>query len=332
MMYAAFLEDPLTWALLGAGSGDGGLDDLARARPPTPPRHEPRVAAPRSCRSSRRSRCVDAAWRRCWSPTYPNYDTYFHLVWGRELLARPARHDAGFEAYAAPTEHPLWIAVVRGRRPRRGPTPTGCSCCSACSRSWRWCGARSGSALACFGPWPALAGAFFVGSSFVVPALRGARLRRRAVPRARRVGGGARGRSGRGAGPVVMALLAVAGLLRPEAWVLAGLLLAVVRGPRRAGPARARRSPRRCSGALVDLAGHRRPAALAARHQRARRRARPRARARRGAGLVRVVPGADALRPPVRARGARRASSLAWCGAGGRPRRCTSRSRCSPPA
>ncbi|MDX6724822.1 MAG: hypothetical protein QOD73_3226, partial [Solirubrobacteraceae bacterium] len=33
-------------------------------------------------------------------PTYPNYDTYFHLVWGRELLdgQRPS-----FTAYAAPT-------------------------------------------------------------------------------------------------------------------------------------------------------------------------------------------------------------------------------------
>src|SRR4051794_14202989 len=41
-------------------------------------------------------------------PTYPNYDAYYHLVWGREILdgAKP-----GFEAYAAPTEHPLFVLV-----------------------------------------------------------------------------------------------------------------------------------------------------------------------------------------------------------------------------
>lgn len=41
-------------------------------------------------------------------PTYPNYDAYYHLVWGRELLhgVKPS-----FEAYAAPTEHPLFVLV-----------------------------------------------------------------------------------------------------------------------------------------------------------------------------------------------------------------------------
>src|SRR3954452_22985220 len=40
-------------------------------------------------------------------PTYPNYDSYYALLWGRELLhgAKPS-----FEAYRAPTEHPLTIA------------------------------------------------------------------------------------------------------------------------------------------------------------------------------------------------------------------------------
>jgi hypothetical protein len=41
-------------------------------------------------------------------PTYPNYDTYFHLVWGRELM-HGIKPD--FEAYAAPTEHPLFLAL-----------------------------------------------------------------------------------------------------------------------------------------------------------------------------------------------------------------------------
>ena len=41
-------------------------------------------------------------------PTYPNYDAYYHLVWGRELLHG---HKPTFEAYQAPTEHPLYVAL-----------------------------------------------------------------------------------------------------------------------------------------------------------------------------------------------------------------------------
>jgi len=41
-------------------------------------------------------------------PTYPNYDSYYSLLWGREVL------DGGlpvFEGFRVPTEHPLAIAV-----------------------------------------------------------------------------------------------------------------------------------------------------------------------------------------------------------------------------
>jgi hypothetical protein len=41
-------------------------------------------------------------------PTYPNYDTYYHLAWGRELVGG---HKPTFEAYQAPTEHPLFLAA-----------------------------------------------------------------------------------------------------------------------------------------------------------------------------------------------------------------------------
>ncbi len=87
--------------------------------------------------------------------------------------------------------------------------------------------------LACFGPWPALAGAVFVGSSFsfLLFAARGyldvpflALVVWAAALEARRPRRGL----------AVMALLAVAGLLRPEAWVLAGLYwLWCWSGPRR---------------------------------------------------------------------------------------------------
>jgi hypothetical protein len=42
-------------------------------------------------------------------PTYPNYDSYYSLIWGRELLHGIT---PSFEAYRAPTEHPL--AIVFG--------------------------------------------------------------------------------------------------------------------------------------------------------------------------------------------------------------------------
>ncbi|MTD45408.1 hypothetical protein GKE82_14210 [Conexibacter sp. W3-3-2] len=41
-------------------------------------------------------------------PTYPNYDSYYALVWGRELADGVL---PSFEAYAAPTQHPLWNLV-----------------------------------------------------------------------------------------------------------------------------------------------------------------------------------------------------------------------------
>jgi hypothetical protein len=40
-------------------------------------------------------------------PTYPNYDSIYSLIWGRELLHL---EPLTFEAYRAPTEHPLAIA------------------------------------------------------------------------------------------------------------------------------------------------------------------------------------------------------------------------------
>src|SRR3954453_20070637 len=40
-------------------------------------------------------------------PTYPNYDSYYSLLWGRDLLHL---HLPVFDVYRAPTEHPLSIA------------------------------------------------------------------------------------------------------------------------------------------------------------------------------------------------------------------------------
>ena len=150
-------------------------------------------------------------------PTYPNYDTYFHLVWGRELL-HGMKPD--FEAYAAPTEHPLFIALCAlvGLVGTDGERVIVIVCVLSMV-ALVWGTFRVGDA--CFGLWPGLLGAAFVGSSFAFllyaarayvdmpflalvlwAAAMEARSPRRGVP--------------------VMVVLAVAGLLRPEAWVLAG--------------------------------------------------------------------------------------------------------------
>ena len=157
-----------------------------------------------------------AAWALV--PTYPDYDAYHHLVWGRDLLdgARP-----GFEEFAAPTQHPLYLALgallsLAGESADRLLVLV-----TILSLVALTAGAYAlGKAL--FGSAAAAAGAVFVGSSFAfalyavrafvdVPFL--ALVAWAAALEARR--------PRRGLAP--MALLAAAGLLRPEAWVLAGL-------------------------------------------------------------------------------------------------------------
>jgi hypothetical protein len=151
-------------------------------------------------------------------PTYPDYDAYEHLVWGRDLL-----HGAtpGFETFAAPTEHPLYLGLaallsLAGQdADRLLVLVTVLSLVALTAGTY-----ALGRGL--FGAWPGAAAAVFVGTSFAfllyavrafvdVPFLAlvvwAAALE---VARPRR-------------GPAPMALLALAGLLRPEAWVLAGL-------------------------------------------------------------------------------------------------------------
>ena len=150
-------------------------------------------------------------------PTYPDYDAYHHLVWGRDLLegVKP-----GFEDYAAPTQHPLYLALGALLSLAGDFADRLLVLVTILSLVALTAGAYAlGSAL--FGTAPAVGGALFVGSSFAfalyavrafvdVPVLAlvvwAAALEER--------------RPRRGAAP--MALLAAAGLLRPEAWVLAG--------------------------------------------------------------------------------------------------------------
>ncbi len=157
-----------------------------------------------------------AAWALV--PTYPDYDAYHHLNWGRGLLDGV---NPGFEEFAAPTQHPLYLAIaavlsLAGQHADRLLVLFTVLSLVALSAGTYALG------RALFGRPAAALAALFVGSSFAfalyavrafvdVPflalviwaaALEAARPRRGVLP---------------------MALLAVAGLLRPEAWVLAGL-------------------------------------------------------------------------------------------------------------
>ena len=151
--------------------------------------------------------------------SYPNYDSYYHLVWGRELLsgARPQ-----IEVPDAPTAHPLYIVLcslltlVFGEGAERVLVLF----CVLSLLGCGWAVMRLGQAV--WGTWPGLAagGLTVLAPTLLLYAARGyvdvpflalvfwaaaleARRPRRGIP--------------------VMALLAAAGLLRPEAWLLAGL-------------------------------------------------------------------------------------------------------------
>jgi len=173
-------------------------------------------------------------------PTYPDYDAYHHLIWGRDLLHGKT---PGFEDAYAPTPHPLYLglcallSLAGEHADRLLVLVTVLSLVALIAGAFALGRALFGTAVACLG-------AFFVGSSFAfllyavrafvdVPFL--ALVIWAAALEVRR--------PRRGLAP--MALLAAAGLLRPEAWVLAGLYwlwcLSRLSGPspKRSGPARA---------------------------------------------------------------------------------------------
>jgi hypothetical protein len=159
-------------------------------------------------------------------PTYPNYDSYYSLLWGRELLDG---HLPSYDAYRAPTPHPLaivvgmlldplghvaervWIALciasfvalVVGvyRLAREAFTPL--------------VGLVAGALICTRFDFPFYAARGYLDiayMAFVVwAALAEARSPRRGAP--------------------VLVLLGIAGLLRPEAWVMSGLYFLGVAWP-----------------------------------------------------------------------------------------------------
>jgi hypothetical protein len=83
---------------------------------PRPTRRAPDAGAARGLRPTTRTLervgaavvCLGALVGFLLYPTYPNYDSEYSLIWGRELLHL---QPLSFDAYRAPTEHPLAIVV-----------------------------------------------------------------------------------------------------------------------------------------------------------------------------------------------------------------------------
>jgi hypothetical protein len=162
--------------------------------------------------------CVGALIGYFAFPTYPTYDSFYALLWGRDLLHL---HLPDFHVYRAPTEHPLAIAFgvfcsLFGQGGARlmvlGSIGSFVALVAGAYRLGR----------VCFGPVVGLVAALLVLSRFFVENLAAQGYLdityvalivwavALEVQRPRR-------------GGAVLALLAAAGLLRPDAWVLSGV-------------------------------------------------------------------------------------------------------------
>ena len=151
-------------------------------------------------------------------PTFPNYDSYYSLLWGRELLhgVKPS-----FDGYRTPTEHPLAVAfgmvlsIVGDPADRIMVGATLASFVVLAAGLYRLAAASFGTlvglaaaALLCTRfDFPFLAARAYIDIPYLAFVVWAAALE---AERPRR-------------GTVVFALLACAGLMRPEAWLLSGL-------------------------------------------------------------------------------------------------------------
>ncbi len=162
--------------------------------------------------------CAGALFGYFAYPTYPTYDSFYALLWGRDLLHL---HLPDFRVYRGPTEHPLAIAFgmvcsIFGQYGARlmvlGSIASFVAVIAGCYRLGRLC----------FGPVVGLLAALLVLSRFFVENLATQGYLDISyvalivwavvfeVERPRR-------------GTLVFLTLAAAGLLRPDAWVLSGV-------------------------------------------------------------------------------------------------------------
>jgi hypothetical protein len=151
-------------------------------------------------------------------PTYPTYDSFYALLWGRDLLHL---HTPDFSVYRGPTEHPLAIAFgalcsIFGQGGARlmvfGSIASFVALVAGAYRMGRLCfgpvvGAVAGLLVLSRFFVENLAAQGYLDISYVALVVWAAALE---IERPRR-------------GPLVFVLLAAAGLLRPDAWLLSGL-------------------------------------------------------------------------------------------------------------
>jgi hypothetical protein len=152
-------------------------------------------------------------------PTYPNYDSYYSLLWGRELLGLD---HLSFTAYRAPTEHPLAIAFGALLTPLGDGADRVMVACAVVAflvlvvgvyalgktAFTPLVGAAAAALLVTRFDYPFLAARAYIDIPYLAVVIWAAVIEARA-PRRRPV--------------LVLGLLAAAGLMRPEAWLLSGL-------------------------------------------------------------------------------------------------------------
>jgi hypothetical protein len=162
--------------------------------------------------------CVAALAGYLAFPTYPTYDSFYALLWGRDLLHL---HLPDFSVYRGPTEHPLAIAFgmlcsIFGQGGARlmvlGSIASFVALTAGIYRLTQLCFGRVVATLAALLMLTRLfdanlAAQGYLDITYVALVVWAAALE---AQRPRR-------------GPAVFALLAAAGLLRPDAWVLSGV-------------------------------------------------------------------------------------------------------------
>jgi hypothetical protein len=161
--------------------------------------------------------CIGALIGYLVYPTYPNYDSAYALIWGREIVHGTL---PSFDAYRAPTEHPLAVAFAAVLSPLGDAAPrvwlaaTVAAFCLLVAGVYRL-------GRAAFTPWVGAIAALLVLSrlDYAFLAARGYI----DIPYLAMVAWAAalETEKPRRGGPVWL-LLTLAGLLRPEAWILLG--------------------------------------------------------------------------------------------------------------